>query len=153
MDWLCLFLFNLAPIFLLSVLNIQLLFTLRRIVRRDSSASTTTTNVALDEEALQGPAGVSPALSVESVIPSSLTSGRDTREQQPHSAIEPAAATECKCNAFRGCAASVFVHWAPSAGQTSLRMVCPTVRSVLTNPTSPQGMATITTPVLSSIRA
>uniref|UniRef100_A0A914HQF0 G-protein coupled receptors family 1 profile domain-containing protein n=1 Tax=Globodera rostochiensis TaxID=31243 RepID=A0A914HQF0_GLORO len=53
MDWLSLLLFNLAPILLLSVLNFQLVFTLRRIVRRDSSSSTamsaTTTTAAGDE--------------------------------------------------------------------------------------------------------
>ncbi|KAL3077155.1 hypothetical protein niasHS_013149 [Heterodera schachtii] len=51
MDWLSLVLFNLAPILLLSVLNFQLVFTLRRIVRRDSSASAgTATTVAVTEE-------------------------------------------------------------------------------------------------------
>jgi hypothetical protein len=51
MDWFCLFAFNLFPIMLLAVLNLQLVFTLRRIVRRDSSASSTLVqNGAADSE-------------------------------------------------------------------------------------------------------
>jgi hypothetical protein len=41
MDWFSLLAFNILPIALLSVLNLQLVFTLRQIVRRDSSASST----------------------------------------------------------------------------------------------------------------